>query len=206
MDFRLALFASHRGSVVRTIVDAVSAGQLQAQPVLLIGNNSRSQCFDIAHENGLVTAHLSSATHPSPDNLDAAILHQLNEHQIDLVVLAGYMKRLGPQTVRAYRNRIINVHPSLLPLHGGQGMYGDAVHQDVLASGDTVSGASVIMVDEEYDHGPVIAQCTVPVHDDDTLETLKQRVQEAEGPLYVETIAAIQRGDIDLDQLAAASL
>lgn len=116
-----------------------------------------------------------------------------------MVVLSGYMRKLGPQTVQRYRGRILNVHPALLPKHGGQGMYGDRVHTQVLASGDQVSGATVHLVDEEYDHGMTIAQRTVPVLPNDTVESLSSRVRAVEPLLLVSTIRDIAVGAIRLD-------
>ena len=109
---------------------------------------------------------------------------------------------LGPRTLDAYRNRILNVHPALLPKFGGPGMYGERVHEAVLASGDRVSGVTVHLVDEEYDHGPVVAQTQVPVLPDDTPGTLAAKVLEQEHILYPETIQRIATGEIDLDVLA----
>ena len=114
---------------------------------------------------------------------------------MQVVALAGYMKMLGPRTLNAYRNRILNVHPALLPKFGGRGMYGDRVHKAVLASGDSVSGVTVHLVDEEYDHGPVVAQMQVPVLPGDTPDTLAARVLEQEHVLYPKTIQRIAAGE-----------
>ena len=118
---------------------------------------------------------------------------------MQVVALAGYMKMLGPRTLDAYRNRILNVHPALLPKFGGQGMYGERVHRAVLASGDSVSGVTVHLVDEEYDRGPVVAQTEVPVLPGDTPDTLAARVLEQEHILYPETIQRIATGEVDLN-------
>ena len=121
---------------------------------------------------------------------------------MQLVTLAGYMKMLGTHTLDAYRNRILNVHPALLPNFGGQGMYGGSVHEAVLASGEKISGVTVHLVDEEYDHGPVVAQTQVPVLPGDTPDTLAERVLEQEHILYPKTIQRIATGEVDLDALA----
>ena len=109
------------------------------------------------------TAHLSSATHTDPDALDRAISDTLEQANVDLVVLVGYMKRLGPLTLARFANRMINTHPSLLPKYGGSGFFGRRVHEAVLANGDTESGATVHWVAGDYDSGPIIAQVRVPV-------------------------------------------
>src|SRR5690606_25569704 len=104
------------------------------------------------------------------------------------VVLSGYMKKLVPATLATFNNRILNIHLSLLPKHGGRGLYGDKVHESVLASGDKVSGATVHLINEEYDEGPVLVQEEVPVLEDDSVLSLKQRVQEIESSLYISAI------------------
>ena len=125
----------------------------------------------------------------------------MKSHGVEVVALAGYMKKLGPRTLGAYRNRVLNVHPALLPKFGGWGMYGDRVHAAVLASGDRVSGVSVHLVDEEYDRGPVISQVEVPVLPDDTPETLAARVLAQEHTLYPKTLQRIASGEIDLSAI-----
>ena len=168
---------------------------------MVISNNSRSLALARARAVGIPTAHLSSATHPAPDALDAAIERTLKSHGVELVALAGYMKKLGPRTLGAYRNRVLNVHPALLPEFGGWGMYGDRVHAAVLASGASVSGATVHLIDDEYDCGPVISQAEVPVMPDDTPETLAARVLAQEHILYPKTLQRIASGEVDLSAL-----
>jgi phosphoribosylglycinamide formyltransferase-1 len=130
--------------------------------------------------------------------VDEAILAELRRHAVDLVLLLGYMKLLGPKTTAAYRGRILNTHPALLPKHGGKGMYGARVHEAVLAAGDTETGVTVHLVDEEYDHGEIVAQCRVRVEPDDTVESLSARVLEREHEFLVETLQAMASGRIAL--------
>ena len=115
----------------------------------------------------------------------------LQDHRIDTVVLSGYMRELGPQTFGAYRGRILNVHPSLLPRYGGRGMYGDLVHAAVLAAGEQVSGATVHQVEAGIDEGPVVAQSRVEVWPGDTVATLRARVQATEGPLMIQALRTL---------------
>ena len=176
---------------MRAVVAACQNGRLSAVPALAISNNSAAPALVHARRAGLVTAHLSSATHGDPDALDAAIVETLEAHEIDLLVLSGYMRPLGPRTLARYRGRALNVHPSLLPNFGGRGLYGDRVHAAVLASGAGESGATVHLVTGEYDAGPVLAQSRVPVLPGDTLETLRARVQSAEQALLVDTLARL---------------
>jgi phosphoribosylglycinamide formyltransferase 1 len=185
---RLAALASHGGSILQAVVEACRGRELDAELVLVISNNSRSLALARAAEQGIPVAHLSSKTHPDPDSLDQAMLDALQAARPDWVVLAGYMRHLGPKTTEAFRNRILNTHPSLLPKYGGRGFYGRRVHQAVLDAGDTESGATVHLVNEEYDAGPILAQVRVPVRPDDTAETLEERVKAAERKLIVATL------------------
>jgi phosphoribosylglycinamide formyltransferase-1 len=122
----------------------------------------------------------------------------LERHGADTVILAGYMKRLGDITLKAYRGRILNIHPALLPKFGGKGMYGKRVHEAVLAAGEKVTGVTIHLIDENYDTGPIINQCRVPVLENDTADSLSQRVLTHEHRLYVETLQMIADGRIRL--------
>ncbi len=190
---RLGFLSSHGGSTARAVTAACRRGELSAVPVLLISNNSASAVMQWAGEVGLSRAHLSSAAYPNPDDLDAAILKTLKNHEVDTVVLSGYMKALGPRTLGAYRGRLLNVHPSLLPLYGGRGMYGDLVHAAVLAAGERVSGATVHQVEAGIDEGEVAAQSRVEVRPGDSVAALRARVQATEGPLMIEALRALAR-------------
>ncbi|MPY65950.1 phosphoribosylglycinamide formyltransferase [Deinococcus sp. SDU3-2] len=185
---RLGFLASHGGSAARFLAGACQEERLSAVPVALASNNSSSPALAWAREAGLAAAHLSAARHPDPDALDAAILAFLRGAGVDTLVLSGYMKALGPRVLDAYAGRVLNIHPSLLPRHGGRGMYGDRVHAAVLASGDAESGATVHLVTAGIDEGPVLAQSRVPVLPGDTLESLKARVQAVEGALLLSAL------------------
>ncbi|GGJ61940.1 phosphoribosylglycinamide formyltransferase [Deinococcus aquiradiocola] len=182
---KLAFLSSHGGSGMRAVLSAVQRGELHATPVLCISNNSGSPALTHARDAGLDTLHLSARRHPDPADLDRAMLDALHDAQADTVVLSGYMKALGPQVLAAYHGRLVNVHPSLLPSYGGRGMYGDLVHTAVLAAGESESGATVHLVEEGIDEGPILAQQRVPVLPGDTLATLRARVMAVEGPLLV---------------------
>jgi phosphoribosylglycinamide formyltransferase 1 len=190
---RVAALASHGGSILQAVVDASRAGDLDARVVLVISNNSASGALVRAERAGIPTLHLSSATHPDADALDAAMARALTEARVDLVLLAGYMKKLGPRVLSAFHDRILNTHPSLLPKYGGKGFFGRRVHEAVLASGDRESGASVHTVTEDYDAGPVIAQTRVPVYPNDRVEDLEARVKAAERELLVTTLQRLSR-------------
>jgi len=200
---RLGFLASHGGSNMQAIVDACKEGRLHAELAVVISNNSESTALERARREGIPRYHLSSATHPDPAQLDAAIMRALEDHGVDLVILAGYMKLLGPQTLARYRGRILNIHPALLPKFGGKGLYGKKVHEAVLAAGERVTGVTIHLVDERYDAGPIVAQSEVPVLEDDTVDSLAARVLEREHQLFAETLEKIVQGEIDLDAVSS---
>lgn len=195
---KVGVLASHGGSNMQAIIDRIEAGTLDARIVLVISNNSQSGAIERAERHGLPWRHLSGRTHPEPEALDRAIHDALVDAQAELIVLAGYMKPIGPRTLERFRGRILNIHPALLPRHGGRGMYGIAPHEAVLAAGDKESGASIHLVTEAYDEGPVLAQRKVTVEPDDTPETLQKRVLAVEHALYPDTIQRIAEGEIRL--------
>jgi phosphoribosylglycinamide formyltransferase-1 len=201
MKLRLGFLASHGGSNVQAILDACRDGRLEAEPCVVISNNSDAMVLDRAMAARVPAFHLSSHIHPDPARLDDAILATLEKHRVNLIVLAGYMKKLGPKTLARYRGRVLNIHPALLPKHGGQGMFGHHVHEAVLAAGEKESGATVHIADAEYDEGRILAQKKVPVKADDTPESLAERVLAVEHQLYAETLQRIAAGEIELDGL-----
>ncbi len=191
MRSRLGVLASHEGTTLQAVVDACARDGFPWEMAVVISNNADSGALRRARVAGLPAAHLSSRTHDTPEALDHAICRALSEHGADLVLLAGYMKKLGRETLATFRGRIVNTHPALLPKFGGQGMYGLHVHRAVLAAGERTSGVSVHLVDAEYDTGPVIAQSEVPVEPGDTPESLAARVQARERELLVQILVEI---------------
>jgi len=198
MDIRLGFFASHEGTNMQAIIDACKDGRLNAKPCVVISNNSKSGAIQRAKKEGIPYYHLSSKTHPEFEEPDKAILDALKTNNVNLVILAGYMKKIGPKTLAAYEGRILNIHPALLPKYGGKGMYGKYVHEAVLASGDKVTGVTIHIVDADYDHGSIVAQCQMPILEGDTVETLSKRVLEREHEFFVETLQKIAEGEITL--------
>jgi phosphoribosylglycinamide formyltransferase-1 len=183
---------------MQAVMDACNSGVLKARPCVVISNNSDSEALARARREGIPAYHLSSKAIPDPAELDRAILTTLQKHKVELVVLAGYMKQLGEATLSAFRNRVINIHPALLPKYGGTGMYGMHVHEAVIAAGDNETGVTIHLVDSEYDHGQILAQCRVPVLNGDTPEMLAARVLEKEHRFLVETLGNIIEGRIKL--------
>ena len=195
---RIGVLASHEGTTLQSIIDACAQERINGRVVAVVSNNSGSGALRRAAAAGIETFHLSSVTHPNGDSLDAAICGALQRARADVIFLAGYMKRLGPRTLAAFPARILNTHPALLPRFGGQGMFGDRVFEAVLASGESESGASVHLVDAEYDTGAVVCQERVPILPGDTVESLKARVQAREREAVVKTLAAIASGELVL--------
>lgn len=187
---RIGVLASGGGTNLQSIIDACSGGRISGEVALVISNNSSAGALERARRAGIPTLHVSSVTHPDPECLDKAIVEALVRSGVGLVALAGYMKKIGRETLERYRCRILNIHPALLPHFGGQGMYGMAVHRAVVASGASVSGPTVHLVSGEYDTGPILAQEEVPVLENDTPESLQERVLEAEHRIYPATIEA----------------
>lgn len=181
---------------MQAVIDACRSGRLEATPCVVISNNREAEALTRAERAAIPRYHLSSKTHPDPEQLDAEILATLRRHHADFVLLAGYMRKLGPRTLAYYRGRVLNIHPALLPKYGGPGMYGERVHAAVLAAGDQETGVTIHLVDEEYDHGAIVAQCRVPVLAGDTVESLAARVLEREHSLLVETLAQIADGTL----------
>jgi phosphoribosylglycinamide formyltransferase-1 len=197
---KIGFLASGRGSNMQAVIDAIKANKLDAVPCVVISNNSASGAMERARNEGIPSYHLSSKTHPIPEELDLAIMNALLAHDVELVMLAGYMKKIGANTLSRYRNRILNSHPALLPKFGGDGMYGSRVHEAVLAAGETETGVSIHIVNEEYDTGPLVAQTRMPVLKDDTVESLSKRVLSREHSFLVETLQGIVSGALILPQ------
>jgi phosphoribosylglycinamide formyltransferase-1 len=195
---KLAVFASHGGSNLQAIIDACKNRELEAEVSVVISNNSDSFALERARREVIPYFHLSSKIYPEQEKLDEAVYSILKSYSVEIIVLAGYMKKLGKLILDKYKGRILNIHPSLLPKYGGKGMYGTFVHEAVLKSGENETGVTIHLVDEEYDRGEILNQCIVPVMKEDTVETLSKRVLESEHLIYVETLKLISEGKIKL--------
>ncbi len=183
--YRVAVCVSGRGSNLAALIDGLRG--TDAGVVLALSNRSDAAALAVAEAHAI-------PTHVFTDSADSGEwLRTLETRRIDLVALAGYLKVVPPDVTEAWAGRMINIHPSLLPAHGGAGMYGMRVHRAVLAAGDPVSGATVHLVTREYDQGPVLGQERVPVLPDDTPEALAARVLAVEHPLLVAAVRAAAR-------------
>ena len=186
---KLAVFISGGGTNLQALIDTCAKGTLKAEIKAVISNNSKAYGLDRARQAGLETFHISRIVYSDEEDYQNALMDVLEEFEIDLVVLAGYMKLLPSVVVKKYYGRIINIHPALLPKYGGKGMYGMKVHEAVLQSGDKFSGATVHMVDDKYDQGPILIQRRVPVQNGDTPETLAARVLEVEHQILPQAVS-----------------
>lgn len=194
----LVVMASGGGTNLQAIIDSIEAGKLDAQIKAVISNNSKAGALERARNHNIPDIHLSHKQFATPEEFDQRLLSVLKEKETDLIVLAGYMKMISPTVIREYRNRIINIHPALLPSFGGKGMYGIHVHEAVIELGVKVTGVTVHTVDEVYDHGPILYQKCVPVLADDTPESLQQRVLPHEHEAYSKVIQLFAQGKIEI--------
>ena len=186
--FKIGVMASGGGSNFKAIIDRIGEGDLEAQCKFLITNNGGCGAVEHAESYGIPVYHISGKTHPDTAAYEAALLDVIDRYDIDLLILAGYMKALPVSIIKRLPDRILNIHPSLLPKYGGKGFFGIHVHEAVIAAHDTESGPTVHLVSEEIDQGRILAQTRVPVEDGDTPETLAARVLVQEHELYWKTI------------------
>ncbi len=188
---KISFLASHGGSAAKHIIKSIREKELDAQIGIVITNNKNSAIYQWCIDNQVDVVHLSGKTHPELDAEDKAIHEELVKAKTNLIVLSGYMKKIGSNTLTEYANKILNIHPSLLPRHGGKGLFGDKVHDSVIKSGDLQSGATVHFINEEYDEGPVVAQKKIDLGDGETSKSLKAKVQAIECELYLNSIKQI---------------
>ncbi|MFS1514948.1 phosphoribosylglycinamide formyltransferase [Bacillus sp. SCS-151] len=195
---QVGFLASHGGSNMKSIVEAIKVGSLSANASVVISNNSNSEALKFGRREGVPSYHISNNTINDSTKLDLHIRDTLVKHGVDLVILSGYFKKIGPKTLEAFSGRIINIHPSLLPKYGGKGMYGNNVHKVVLEARETVTGVTVHIIDEVYDKGKILAQRKVDVLKHDSVHSLAKRVFHCEKQFLPEVIQSIHFGNIKL--------
>ncbi len=191
---KLGFLASHSGSSMKAILDAIAQGTLRASACVVISNNADAPALAYAKALGIPAYHLSRTRLGSAEAADRAIAETLAARGAELVVLSGYLRKLGPLTLARYRGRILNIHPGRLPAYGGRGMYGRRVHEAVIAAGERLSGITIHLVDEEYDHGPTLAARDVAIEPGDTPETLARRIEALEPQFFVDTLRRVAEG------------
>ncbi len=185
---KLVIFASGSGSNFQAIINSIENNDIPAEIAGLIVNKRNIQAVNRAEKHGIPVAVLSTDDEPM---FEEQLLRQLDEWEPDLIVLTGFLKKIPERIVRKYPNKIINIHPALLPKFGGKGFYGLRVHRAVLEAGEKESGCTVHYVNEEYDKGDIIAQEKVPVYPADTPEQLAKRILKKEHKLLPSVIKKI---------------
>jgi phosphoribosylglycinamide formyltransferase-1 len=196
---RLGVLVSGRGSNLQAILDHAHRGQLDARVAVVLSDVPDAYALERARRAGAPAIAVPRKDYASKDEFNRAILEHLRAHDVDLVVLAGYLRILGDELVDAYQGRLMNIHPSLIPSFCGKGMHGLKVHQAALDSGVKVSGVTVHFVEKDVDTGPIILQRAVPVEDDDTAETLAERVLHQEHQIYAEAIQLFAEGRLKVE-------
>ncbi len=181
---RIAVFASGNGTNLQAIIDASIKGDLPAEISLVVSNKADSYALKRANKHNIPAYYISSGDFDNRDNFVISMKSKLEEERIDFIALAGYMRKIPPEIITQFQHRITNIHPALLPSFGGKRMYGLRVHQTVLEYGCKVSGVTIHLVDNIFDHGPIIAQQCVQVLENDTPETLAERIMIQEHFLY----------------------
>ena len=198
---RILVCVSGGGTNLQAVTDAIGSGSLTNTEIIgVISNNKNAYALTRAEQNGIDAVCVSPKDFPDREAFNRAFLEKVNEYHPDLIVLAGFLVAIPAAMIESYRNRIINIHPSLIPSFCGVGFYGLKVHEAALARGVKVTGATVHFVDEGTDTGPIILQKSVQVHQDDTPKTLQQRVmEEAEWQLLPQAIDMIANGRISVE-------
>ncbi len=194
---QVAVLGSGRGSNFQAILDALQRGALPSVRIrVVISNNSGSGILEIARVHAIPAIHLSQRQFPGEEEFVAALLQTFRQHEVNFIALAGYMKQLHHRVIAAYRNRIINIHPALLPKYGGKGMYGMHVHETVVANRERVTGATVHIVDEEFDRGPIVLQRQVTIEPDDSPEQVAAKVLAIEHEIYPQALRLFAGGKV----------
>ncbi len=196
---RIAVFASGGGSNFGAMLKAIDKGELNAESVLLLTDRAGIGAIDKAEDRDIPVAVLPPSNFEGEGAFAEALLNTLANHQADFIALAGYLKKIPSSVVDAFKHRMVNVHPALLPAFGGKGMYGERIHEAVIEAGCRVSGVTVHLVDSDYDTGPIVLQEPVAVRQDDTARSLAARVLQAEHRVYPEALQLFAEGRVEVD-------
>lgn len=193
---KLGFLGSGNGSSARAIIGAIRSGELAAEARLVVSNRREAPLLDWPTGQGVATALIQTVA--DPEGADARLAEAMRSHGVELIVMSGYLRRLGPRTLERYAGRILNIHPGPLPDFGGQGMYGRRVHEAVLAACVTQSAIVIHLVDAEYDHGAEIARQIIDIAPGETPDSLEASIKAREPGFFLETLQGIVRGDIRL--------
>ena len=196
----IAVFSSHNGSDLQAIIDGCKSNKINANVSLVISNNKDSMALKRAKHENIPYFHISNSLFENEDELEEKTLETLKAYNIDIIFLAGYMKLLPKSILDSYKNRVFNIHPSLLPKYGGKGMFGINVHKAVIDNKEKETGITIHLVNSKYDEGKIIAQTKVNVLKNDTAESLAARVLDHEHTFLVEVISNIISKELILDK------
>ncbi|MBU1078769.1 MAG: phosphoribosylglycinamide formyltransferase [Spirochaetes bacterium] len=184
----LAVFVSGTGTNFIAVQEAILDGRINGNIALLISSRPDAPALEKAKNYIIPSSVISEKDHSHPDEYANEILERLQDHKIDFIILAGFLKKIPDKVIKQYKHKIINIHPALLPKFGGKGMYGIHVHEAVIKAQEKETGVTVHFVDEEYDHGPTIMQRKVPVEPADTPDILQKRVLREEHRILPEVV------------------
>ncbi|RXJ77638.1 phosphoribosylglycinamide formyltransferase [Arcobacter sp. F155] len=187
---RIGILSSHNGSGFDAIQKACENNELDAQVVLVISNNSTAQVLQKAQSKNIPNFIVNAKKFPD-ENLDKKITDMMSEFKVDFIFLSGYMKKIEENLVKTFENRIINSHPALLPKFGGKGMYGTNVHKAVIENGEKKSGCTVHFVNENYDEGKFILQNEITLEDNETVESLEEKIKKLETITIIESLKTV---------------
>ena len=187
MKKAIVVFASGTGSNFKNIVEKIKFNNLNAEVVLLVSNNSNCNAITFAKKNSINTFIYNSKKYPTDSNQDI-LLKKIKQYEVDLILLAGYMKKISKNLVKNYKNKILNIHPSLLPKYGGKGFYGMKVHEAVYANKDKKTGATVHFVDEGYDTGPILIHRAINLKSGEKPSIISAKVLKLEHQIYYKSV------------------
>ncbi len=203
-SFKICVFASGRGSNLQAILNAIDNGKLDCEVTFVLSNNSDSGALEIARSRNIPAFHLSEKKFHK-NSFEESLMDLLDKFNPDLIVLAGYMKLIPEKVIKKFRNRIINIHPALLPKYGGKGMYGMNVHKAVFNAKEKISGVTIHLVNEKYDEGKIIFQKEIDISNCKSPEEISEKILEIEHQVYPDIIQKIIEGKILLTEDAGQS-
>ncbi len=195
---KIGVLVSGSGTNLQAIIDSCESGYIPGKVVIVISNRKDAYALERAKKHNIPALFINPKEYKNLDEYSEKIADELIKKEVDLVCLAGFLLKLSSGFIKKFKNRIMNIHPALLPSFGGKGMYGHHVHSAVINSGVKISGCTVHFVDEEYDHGQIVLQKAVEVKDDDTPETLAERVLKEEHKIYPEAIKLFAEGKLEI--------
>tara|TARA_Y100001936_G_scaffold56440_1_gene55339 strand:- start:11684 stop:12304 length:621 start_codon:yes stop_codon:yes gene_type:complete len=187
MEKQIVVFASGTGSNFISIIDKINSKNLNAKVCMLVSNNPKCGAVNFAANNKIDVFIYNSTRFPNDDK-QKFLINKLDSYNLDLILLAGYMKKISQSLINRFKNKIMNIHPSLLPLYGGKGFYGLKVHKAVFKNGDKKTGATVHFIDNNYDTGPILIQEQINLKTDETPETIAEKVLEVEHKIYFKAL------------------